>query len=161
MTYSLRRRKLVVQKAFLKSVPLGTSSWRVAKSLLALRAAVDARWPNRSKASDGTIGDAAHAARDSDHNPWVKDGSVGIVTALDITHDPQHGCDAQAIVDALVASRDRRIKYIIWNRGIISATVSSWVWRPYAGSNPHTKHLHVSVASNKALYDDQVLWSLP
>ncbi|HKV33547.1 MAG TPA: hypothetical protein VJP89_04485, partial [Pyrinomonadaceae bacterium] len=60
-------------------------AWRVAKSLLRLREQINELAPNRSKASDGTIGDAAHASRKSDHNPWVKDGSIGVVTAMDIT----------------------------------------------------------------------------
>lgn len=43
--------------------------WYLAPSLAQLRAEVNARWPKRSKASDGTIGDRAHSARTSDHNP--------------------------------------------------------------------------------------------
>ena len=66
--------------------------WRVAKSLLLLRNQVNRKAPNRSKVSDGTIGDKAHQSQNSDHNAWVKDGSVGVVTALDITHDPTDGC---------------------------------------------------------------------
>lgn len=63
-------------------------SWRVARALLTLRREVVALAPRRSKASDGTISDAAHQGRNTDHNPWVRDGGVGMVTALDITHDP-------------------------------------------------------------------------
>src|SRR5688500_3284745 len=68
--------------------------WRVAKSLLTLRDEVNQAAPQRSKASDGTIGDAAHCRRQSDHNPWVRDGNIGVVTAMDITDDPTHGCSA-------------------------------------------------------------------
>ena len=35
--------------------------WRVAESLLALRQEIDQLAPGRSRASDGTVGDAAHA----------------------------------------------------------------------------------------------------
>ena len=35
-------------------------AYRIAKSLDKLRSQVDARWPSRSKRSDGWIGDAAH-----------------------------------------------------------------------------------------------------
>ncbi len=135
-------------------------SWRIAKSLEALRSQVNAAAPNRSKASDGTVGDAAHASRSSDHNPWVKDGTTGVVTALDITHDPARGVDAGALAESLLASRDPRIKYIISNRRIASGAAgpSPWVWRPYSGTNPHTLHVHVSVRPEKAHYDSTAAW---
>lgn len=149
-------RSHALQAAMWKSV----STWRAAKSLLKLRGQADAAFPSRNKASDGIIGDAAHQTRDSDHNPWVKDGAMGVVTALDLTHDAANGCDAQLITEGLVASRDSRIKYIIWNRQIISSIVRPWVWRPYAGANPHTKHFHLSVSAVKTLYDDEREWDL-
>ena len=74
------------------------SRWRVAKSLEHLRTQVNNAFPNRSKASDGTIGDISHQGRESDHNPWVVDAGIGVVTALDVTHDPAHGCDAGKLV---------------------------------------------------------------
>ncbi len=135
-------------------------AWRVAKSLLHLRDQINQAALNRSKASDGTIGDAAHASRDSDHNPWVQDGDVGVVTAMDITDDPGDRCDAEQIVQALVRSRDARIKYIIWNRRIISSQVQPWVWREYGGRNPHTKHFHLSVLADKAHYDAIDAWQI-
>jgi hypothetical protein len=116
--------------------------------------------PSRSKASDGTIGDAAHRTRDSDHNPWVTDGGVGVVTAMDITHDPDDNCDAAAIVQALIQSRDTRIKYIIWNRTITSSITQPWVTRPYGGKNPHTKHFHLSVRPEKSAYDSTTPWEI-
>lgn len=135
-------------------------AWRTAESLIRLRNQVNMKAPNRSIASDGTIGDAAHAKSTSDHNPWVKDGSMGVVTAIDITHDPDDGCNAQELVNALVASKDVRIKYIIWNKQIVSSTVQPWTWRPYKGKNPHTKHFHLSVLPKKALYDSKANWAI-
>ncbi|MBK7841684.1 MAG: hypothetical protein IPJ49_29170 [Candidatus Obscuribacter sp.] len=137
-------------------------TYRVAESLLTLRRQINLHAPNRKKASDGTIGDTAHQSQGSasDHNPWVNDGAVGVVTAMDITNDPGNGCEAQQIVDKLVESRDSRIKYIIWNKRIINSTVSPWVWRSYAGSNPHDKHFHISVKSNKIQYDDKKAWRI-
>jgi hypothetical protein len=135
-------------------------SWRVAKSLIHLRDQVNQKAPNRSKASDGTIGDASHASRSSDHNPWVQDAGIGVVTAIDITNDPSDGCDVEKLVQALVSSRDERIKYIIWNRRIISSQVQPWVWRDYNGKNPHTKHCHLSVKDDKALYDSVNEWQI-
>jgi peptidoglycan hydrolase-like protein with peptidoglycan-binding domain len=138
-------------------------AWRVAKSLEALRHQLNSLAPGRSKAADGGIGDAAHASRGSDHNPWVKDGAMGIVTARDFTHDPKGGIDARKLAEALVASRDPRIKYIISNRQIVSGSdgPSPWVWRSYSGSNPHTMHVHISVKSSKAHYDNDAPWALP
>lgn len=136
-------------------------TWRLAKSLDVLRGQINQTFPTRSKVSDGTIGDTAHSSRNSDHNPWVKDGSMGVVTALDITHDPNAGVDIQSLADALVASRDDRIKYIICNGKIVSGSGQSnpaWVWRNYTGANQHTRHIHVSVKSNKSAYDSSAPW---
>jgi hypothetical protein len=126
---------------------------RIAKSLDTLRAQVNAAYPNRSKSSDGWIGDAAHRARKSDHNP----NQAGVVQALDITHDPAHGLDAGKLADALLASHDERIKYIISNRRI--GYSSDWKWRPYSGTNAHTQHCHVSVKDAPILHDDPRRWS--
>jgi hypothetical protein len=139
-------------------------SWRLAKSLETLRAQVNKQYPGRSKASDGTIGDAAHSSRASDHNPHVKDGATGVVTALDLTHDPKNGVDIQALANALVASKDSRIKYIICNGRIVSGSGQkspAWQWRPYTGKNAHAKHVHISVKSAKSSYDDTSAWALP
>lgn len=138
--------------------------WRLAEALKRLLAQVNGDHPGRSKASDGTIGDRAHQSRPSDHNPRIIDGAFGVVAALDITHDPVQ-CDAGRIVAALHASRDPRIKYIIWNRRIANAapigSAPAWAWRAYTGSNPHSKHCHISVKAAKALYDDRRDWALP
>jgi lysozyme family protein len=134
--------------------------WRVATSLEILCAQVNAAFPGRRKDDDGTIGDAAHQARASDHNPWVKDGPVGVVTALDITHDPVHGVDTYALAETLRRNRDRRIKYVISNRRIFSSQLHAWEWHPYTGANPHDRHVHVSVLPAKALYDDPRPWNL-
>jgi hypothetical protein len=134
--------------------------WRVAKSLDRLLAQVNRLAPDRSKASDGAIGDAKHQSRESDHNPWVTDGTIGVVTARDITNDPKHGCSAEQIANSIVASKDPRIKYVIWDKRICNATVQPWKWRAYKGKNPHTKHVHISVRPDKAKYDDEQDWQL-
>ena len=137
------------------------SSWRVARSLEKLRSQVNELVPNRKKASDGTIGDQAHAASKSDHNPLDHDhnpNTDGVVLAMDLTHDPTGGLDAGKLADALVASRDDRIAYLIWNKRIVSRTVSPWRWREYKGSNPHTKHIHMSVVHDEVRFDDIRPW---
>jgi hypothetical protein len=135
-------------------------AWRLAKSLETLRTQVNAKWPGRSKASDGTIGDEAHQERTSDHNPWVKDGTMGVVTGMDITHDPAHGLDSEQLAEALRRSKDPRIKYIISNRKIASSETAPWEWRPYTGKNPHNHHVHISVRPDKTHYDSTASWPL-
>ncbi|MGV6875319.1 hypothetical protein ACUSIJ_21825 [Pseudochelatococcus sp. B33] len=142
--------------------------WRVAKALLALREQVNELAPRRKKESDGTIGDQHHCGSGggtSDHCPRVRDGGVGVVTAMDITHDPANGCSAETIVNAIWASRDPRIKYLIWNRKIANSSAigahAPWTWRPYSGSNPHSRHFHLSVKSERSHYDSTAAWTLP
>lgn len=145
------------------------AQWRVAKALLALRDQVNRMAPNRDKSSDGTIGDDRHCAGggSSDHCPNVHDGSVGVVTAMDITHDKRHGCDAGVIAESIRASRDLRVKYIIWNRRIANSSPiggqPAWAWRRYNGDNPHDKHVHISVKPTKegpSGYDTMTPWTI-
>lgn len=144
--------------AYLRDAPATPSgaSWRVARSLEVLREQVNRRAPNRRRNHDGTIGDTAHASRTSDHNP----NSAGVVTALDLTHDSASGCDCGAFASALVASKDPRIKYLIFRGQIVSSKVQPWKWRPYKGANAHMAHLHISVDPDPALYDDPRAWRL-
>lgn len=135
-------------------------AWRLAYSLDTLRTQVNVAWPNRSKVSDGTIGDPAHAATASDHNP----NAVGVVCALDLTHDPAHGFDAHAVADNLRVNRHPDLKYIISNRRIATA-LTGWQWVKYNGVNPHDKHIHISVGrgpDGKSVqpYDDRIKWNI-
>lgn len=133
-------------------------AWRVAKSLLRLRDQINRQYPKRRKGADGTIGDAAHASRKSDHNPWVKDGKVGIVTAMDITHDPATGPNTWNLAEFMRQQKDPRIKYLISNKRIFSSP--AYAWRKYTGSNPHSAHVHISVHSAKNHYDNDRPWTL-
>lgn len=135
-------------------------NWRVAKSLEVLREQLNKAFPMRNKVSDGGIGDAEHASRNSDHNPYIKVGTMGIVRARDFTHDPQTGIDCQWLADCLVRHKDPRIRYIIWNSQKCSATVQPWTWRPYSGPNAHKHHLHISVVEDAAGFDDAHPWAL-
>jgi len=129
---------------------------RIAKSLDTLRTQVNAIAPGRSKAADGWIGDAAHAATASDHNP----NTASVVTALDITHDPKNGFDSWAFAEMLRGRRDPRIKYVISNGRIFSSDISPWEWRKYNGANKHDRHVHVSVSIHAARYDDPKNWDI-
>lgn len=136
--------------------------WRVARSLDVLLDEINEMAPHRSKVADGAIGDAAHASRTSDHNPWVRSGSTGVVTARDFTHDPARGCDAGEIAEfvrRLGKSGDRRVKYVISNARIASE-IGDWKWRPYRGINAHRHHVHVSVSEEKRFYDSTARWGV-
>lgn len=109
--------------------------------------------PSRSRASDGWRGDKAHAARKSEHNP-DEDGSVD---AVDITNDPAGGCDAQKLADAIVSSKDKRVKTLIHN-GKILTPAKGWTWRKYSGKNPHKTHLHIDVLDSEQ--NSKVKWKI-
>lgn len=142
-----------------------SDGWVVDRGLLVLRDQIDAAAPNRSKDSDGTIGDAAHAARDSDHNPESPPPAGNPdrqVDALDVTHDPAHGADMAVVSEAIRASHDVRVRYIIFARRIAYPTArngfAAWAWQPYSGSDPHTGHMHVSV--NDVHHDETQPWAI-
>jgi hypothetical protein len=97
--------------------------------------------PKRKKASDGLLPSAAHlkANPDSDHNTGL---------AVDLTHDPDSGIDCAVIFEKL--KEDERVEYLIFNKKIWSRARARAGNRPYSGSNPHTKHLHVSIRLDSA-----------
>jgi hypothetical protein len=128
---------------------------RLAKSLEQLRDQVDAIAPNRNTSNDGWIGDEAHAARVSDHNP----DAAGVVHALDITKDTAHGVDVQKIADDIIASDDKRVAYLIHAGRIANPDIQNWKWRARnKGPDDHAEHLHISVKSDPALADDVSPW---
>lgn len=130
-------------------------AWELAPALKALISDVNQEWPNRSKALDGTIGDAAHAARKSEHNANREPGDDvpdGYVTAADITAE---GIDPVRLLNVLI--KDRRVWYVIY-RGRIYSRTYGFANRAYNGSNPHDHHLHVSLNQNRRDCDDQSDW---
>lgn len=131
-------------------------SYTIVPAVKAALAEATRRWPRRSRTCDGTIGDAAHSSRASDHNP----NEHGEVLAFDLTHDPAHGCDAHALVLAAVRRHDRRIKYAISRGRIWSDARAIEGWRPYFGSNPHDKHAHVSI-KRRYRADTSPWWPTP
>ena len=126
-------------------------SWHLAPALDQLRAEVNALWPNRSKASDGTIGDAAHSSRTSDHNPNARRS----VNAIDITAS---GIDVQKLINA--AKKHPSVRYIIHNRKIMNRDIGNFAARPYRGSNPHTAHVHISLYQTRAAEQRKQSWGL-
>ena len=94
------------------------------------------RWPKRAKASDGLLPSAAHlaASPNSDHNTGH---------AVDLTHDPKSGVDCHELFQKF--KEDKRVAYLIFDSKIWSRARASEGDRRYTGSNPHSKHLHVSI----------------
>lgn len=123
-------------------------SYYLAASLTKLRDEVNALWPNRSRVSDGWIGDTSHQARKSDHNPDYASG--GVVRAIDIT---KNGIDVNRLLKH--TTNDSRVSYVIYNRRIYQHSTG---WKPYYGSNPHTQHVHVSIAHTRTAERDLKNW---
>lgn len=119
--------------------------WHPAPAIRALIAEANLIAPHRSKAGDGTIGDAAHGQRASDHNPEPD----GTVDAADLTHDPAGGWDCHVRFRQLRESRDVRLSYVIfdgwWFRSYARDGTPAWTLMPYRGENKHRHHMHVSV----------------
>ena len=92
--------------------------------------------PSRMKASDGLLPSKAHLASspNSDHNTGL---------AVDLTHDPARNIDCHEIYEQL--KKDKRVKYLIFKGRI---WISGRGDKDYTGSNPHNKHLHISIKDN-------------
>lgn len=143
---------------------------RLAESLVRLRSEFDLRWPDRNKASDGTIGDAAHRAQPSDHNP----NSAGVICAMDVDTDLDGTNDSNdpemdAIVEWIRLHPHPDIKYVIY-RWMMFSAYPAWgygpfEWRGYPGDS-HVSHPHFSVGVGRdgqsvEPYDDTDTWLPP
>jgi hypothetical protein len=106
---------------------------RATPAAIAVLRQATALFPKRAKASDGLLPSAAHLAQspDSDHNTGF---------AVDITHDPAFGINCHEAYFHF--KLDNRVKYLIFKGKIWSPEKGE---RPYTGSNPHNKHLHISI----------------
>ena len=122
-----------------------------ARSLRNLKTAVDTRWPNRDRASDGWIGDAAHQGRTSDHNP---DPRTGVVRARDLDKD---GLNPRLVVASAMVHP--AVNYVIFNRRIYRSR-DRFAPRHYDGSNPHTGHIHTSIQHSLSAENSTAPWVL-
>lgn len=137
-------------------------AWRPARSLMVLRDQLVPLAPGAPPGSFGFIGDQAHAAKKSDHNPADFPGwGSQIVTATDFPD--MELLDARAVLDSIRLSRDRRVKYGISHGQMFSSYYSgiypAWTWRPYTGADQHFTHGHLSVVGD-ARADDETLWKI-
>jgi hypothetical protein len=136
------------------------TSWQLTVGLQHLRNQVDYFFPGRDKTSDGTIGDKAHQAETSGHNPddtagskaeWNQDpDSTPEVRAWDMDNNLQPGFDCQVFVNHIVGLKPSSVlRYVIYNRKIYEAS-NGWKAAAYDGPSPHTEHVHFSGAYSQA-----------
>jgi hypothetical protein len=136
------------------------AGWILTLGLQNLRRQINAWAPDRDHTSDGTIGDAAHQAEVSGHNPddtsgsraeWNGDpDSTPEVRAIDIDVDFRNGATAQQLVDHIVGLKPSSVlRYVIYNRRIYEAD-NGWKSRAYTGASAHTEHIHFSGAYTQA-----------
>lgn len=126
-------------------------SWHIAPALKQMLAEVNKKWPGRSKASDGGIGNAAHSARSSDHNP----NGRGSVNAYDVTIK---GINEQTLIAQ--AKKHPSVRYIIFNRRIMNRDIGNFAPRHYSGANPHDKHVHISLYQSASAERRTRSWGL-
>lgn len=138
------------------------ANWFLAPSLISLRTEFNQVGPGRDKTSDGSIGDAAHSARTSDHNPDDR----GMVHAIDVDCSGPWlaGLTMEKLVQPVVlrhrAGLDNRLQNVIYQRRIWSR---SWGWtaRAYGGVNPHDHHAHFSCRYDADSEASTRPWGLP
>lgn len=136
-------------------------SAKLCKAGVRFREQLDKAYPERDKRSDGWIADARHMARrKSDHCPTPE----GWVFALDVdrglagqSNKPDLMPDLANQV-RLAAKRDKRFKYIIFDKKIASAK-TLWRWLPYRGNNAHSYHMHISFSTQGQ--DDDSPFQIP
>lgn len=147
------------------------ASWILVPCLQELRSEFNQLAPDRDKASDGSIGDAAHAGSSSDHNPdetgvtpYEDADNINEVHGIDVDKDlRKSGWSMQRAVGIIVGrhrrGEDNRLQNVIYDRRIWSR---SWGWtaRTYTGSNPHDKHAHFSARYTTAQESDRRPWGL-
>jgi hypothetical protein len=129
-------------------------TWKPAGAIPVLFAQINNWRPDRDKRTDGVVGDAAHQARPSDHNP----DSRGWVHAMDVDKDLGLPSDPEDLADSLLEyARTKqpgsdRLKNIVFRDRVASGTYPDqyWTWRP--GKYAHFDHIHISF-TNKAELD--------
>lgn len=138
------------------------ASWTLTKGLQNLRDQINAAFPDRDHASDGTIGDAAHQAEMSGHNPddtkgskaaWNGDpDSTPEVRAFDCDSDLRAApAIAQQLVDHIrkLPGVSSVLRYIIYNRTMYHSR-DGFAPTKYTGASAHTEHIHFEGAWSQA-----------
>jgi hypothetical protein len=147
------------------------ADWILVPCLVRLRSEFNIIAPNRDKSSDGSIGDAAHQATQSDHNddevgnvPIRDADKIHEVHAIDVDVDLREpGLTMETVVQFLLkrcrAGAEKRLRYIIFNRRIWEQS-NGWKQQTYNGSNPHDHHAHFSASYTTSLEASTASWHL-
>lgn len=113
----------------------------------------------------GTIGDEAHQARTSAHNPQSPPppgNPDNEVDAADFPHAPTRGLDCARLTESLRLSRDPRLHLVIFDGRQFSSYAKDgrapFTWRPYSGDDMHRTHAHVEV--NDTHHGDLSHWKV-
>ncbi len=138
-------------------------AWHLAPSLVRLQKDLDAEF-GANRPNDGTVGDLAHAARASEHNPdRDADGMpAGAVSAIDVYTEANGKTWITAAEFAkllAVFKKDARVWYVI-HKGYIYSVKHGWAKTKYTGANPHNTHIHLSLVQSKAAHDNDASWEL-
>jgi hypothetical protein len=147
------------------------ADWRLAPTLVVLRNEINKAYPLRDKTSDGSLGNASHSSRLSDHNP----DSRRVVCAIDVDEDLKGSANKvyprfnsgqpakAALVDRLLtlakAGKLPQLRYVIYERKIYQAR-NGFAARAYTGPNAHDHHVHVSVYHEPRHADRKAPWNL-
>lgn len=128
-------------------------SWYTAPAGRAFTTQFAPDWPRRGS-KDGSVGDTAHNARVSDHNPDYKNG--GVVRAVDVDIK---GRDKAAMIAAALS--DERTRYLIsdgriWQNPAVYPRAGGW--QTYRGSDGHYGHVHLSIRHAKKYENDTRPW---
>lgn len=124
---------------------------KLAPSLAAFRQWIYAKWPHHETNHDGWIGDAAHQATKSDHNP----NSRGIVDAIDTD---ENGIHMPTLMVA--AAMHPSTSYLIYEGKIYKAR-NLYVPERYTGtSNPHAGHCHTSIWQTVKAEQSKTPWNV-
>lgn len=142
--------------------------------LVALADEFDQVGDDRDTASDGSIGDAAHQNRSSNHNrddtsaetPQTDSDGEPDIRAIDVDKSGpwRNGFTMQQGVD-LIVSRCRsgaedRLVEVIYNKKCWYRS-NGWKEQTYTGSNPHTEHAHFGAkADTGKLENDTRPWGI-
>jgi hypothetical protein len=120
----------------------------LSKAAVQMREQIDDSFADRSRKSDGWIGDQKHQNTKSDHNPLPNTGEVCAIDVDAKLCDQPEMSIYLAEQIRVVAKTDKRISYII-HAGKIASAKSFWKFIKYRGINPHHKHIHISFKPNQ------------